>query len=71
MQPVLQGYLGLLQGEKLYLFSIKNDRKTTMVIYMASWFLNKKKTKNKKKKKKKKKKHKRFNFIIFLTVFSS
>ena len=58
MQPVLQGYLGLLQGEKLHLYSIENDRKTTMVIYMASWFLNKKK-------------HKRFNFIIFLTVFSS
>ena len=33
MQPVLQGYLGLLQGEKLHLYSIKNDRETTMVIY--------------------------------------
>ena len=28
---VLQGYLGLLQGEKLHLYSIKNDRETTMV----------------------------------------
>ena len=27
MQPVLQGYLGLLQGEKLHLYSIKNGRK--------------------------------------------
>ena len=41
MQPVLQGYLGLLllQGEKLHLYSIKNDRETTMVIYMALWFI--------------------------------
>ena len=39
MQPVLQGYLGLLQGEK-----IKNDRETTMVIYMASWFIKQKST---------------------------
>ena len=50
--------LGQLQGEKLHLYSIKNDRETTMVIYMASWFI-------------KQKKHKRFNFIIFLTFFSS
>ena len=33
MQPVLQGYLGLIQGEKLHLYSIKNDREITMVIY--------------------------------------
>ena len=37
--PFLQGYLGLLQGEKLHLYSIKSDRETTMVIYMASWFI--------------------------------
>ena len=55
MQAVLQGYLGLLQGEKLHLYSIKNDREITMVIYMVY----------------KTKKHKRFNFIIFLTFFSS
>ena len=58
MQPVLKGYLGLVQGEKLHLYSIKNDKETTMVIYMASWFI-------------KQKQHKRFNFIIFLTFFSS
>ena len=35
MQPVLQGYLGLLHGEKLHLYSIKTVGETTMVIYMA------------------------------------
>ena len=35
---VLQGYLGLLQGEKLHIYSIKNDREKTIVIYMASLF---------------------------------
>ena len=44
MQPVLQGYLGLLQGEKMHLYSIKNDRETTLVIYMVSWFIKQKST---------------------------
>ena len=44
MQPVLQGCLGLLQGEKLHFYSFKNDRETTMVIYMASWFIKQKST---------------------------
>ena len=44
MHPVLQGYLGLLQGKKLQLYSIKKDRETTMVIYMASWFTKQKHT---------------------------
>ena len=44
MQPVLQGYLGLIQGEKLHLYSIKNIRETTMFIYIASWFIKQKST---------------------------
>ena len=44
MQPVLQWYLGLLQGEKLHIYSIKNDRQATVVIYMASWFIKQKST---------------------------
>ena len=44
MQADFQGYLGLLQGEKLHLYSIKNDRETTMVIYMVSWFIKQKST---------------------------
>ena len=44
MQPALHGYLGLLQGQNLHLFSIKNDRETTMVISMASWIIKQKST---------------------------
>ena len=45
MQPVLQGYLRLLGVKNLHLHSIKNDKETTMVISMASWFI-KQKSKN-------------------------
>ena len=41
------------RAKNLHLYSIKNDRKTTMVVSMASWII-KQKT--------------RFNFISFLTV---
>ena len=42
--------------KKLHLYSIKNNRKTTMAISMASWIIIIKQ-----------KKHKRFNFKRFLT----
>ena len=57
MQSVLQGYLGLLQGEKMHLYSINNDRDYNGHLYGVMVY--------------KAKKHKRFNFIIFLTFFSS
>ena len=39
MQPVLQGYLGLLQGEKFASLFHLNNRETAMVISMASWII--------------------------------
>ena len=37
MQPALQGYLGLLQGEKLHLYSIKRDRETEKLQWSFIW----------------------------------
>ena len=54
MQPVLQGYLGLLQGENFALKTIENLQ--LMAISMASWIIIIKQ-----------KKRKQFDFIRFFT----